>query len=114
MSDIIATDRAATIAQLNDLLRTTGHGGRVMVTQGVSALPSDQLFALMGAIQQFDAFTADNDPYGEHDFGSVQIDGETYFFKIDYYDPDLVQGSSDPADPAVTARVMTVMLAEEY
>jgi hypothetical protein len=42
------------------------------------------------------------------------VEGERLFFKIDYYDSTLTMGSSDPADPAVTCRVMTVMLASEY
>jgi hypothetical protein len=36
------------------------------------------------------------------------------FFKIDYYDRTLTAHSPDPADPAVTRRVITVMLASEY
>ncbi|MEQ8399699.1 MAG: DUF3768 domain-containing protein [Roseitalea porphyridii] len=50
----------------------------------------------------------------EHDFGALMVEGERLFFKIDYYDSTLTMGSSDPADPAVTCRVMTVMLASEY
>jgi hypothetical protein len=38
----------------------------------------------------------------------------TIFFKIDYYDRTLTHHSSDPADPTVTSRIITVMLAEEY
>jgi hypothetical protein len=66
------------------------------------------------AIAAFNSFTADNDPYREHDFGAIEISGTKLFFKIDAYDRDLQYGSPDPADPELTVRVLTVMLAEEY
>jgi hypothetical protein len=59
-------------------------------------------------IRNYDDFCHANDPYEEHDFGSFEADGHKIFFKIDYYD------SPDPSDPAVTNRVITIMLAEEY
>jgi len=40
----------------------------VMVTPGVQALPD--MLGLVQAVQEFDRFTPENDPYGEHDFGS--------------------------------------------
>ena len=58
------------------------------------------------------AFTPDNDPHGEHDFGSFEYAGKTIFWKVDCYDRDLNYGSPDPADENVTERVLTVMLAE--
>ena len=63
---------------------------------------------------KFKAFSAGNDPHGEHDFGNFEVEGENYFFKIDYYSPDLEGGSEDPADPKKTTRVLTIMRAEEY
>ena len=59
-------------------------------------------------------FTEDNDPHGEHDFGSFELAGRKFFWKIDYYDANMEFGSEDPADPAKTTRVLTIMLAEEY
>ena len=69
---------------------------------------------ILSAIAAFDAFNPDNDPYGERDFGALTVEGERIFFKIDYLDRGLTGHSPDPADATVTARVLTVMLAEEY
>ncbi|HEV7252007.1 MAG TPA: DUF3768 domain-containing protein [Mesorhizobium sp.] len=102
------------VRALNDQLRKRGIGGIVVTTPGVRALGAGVLTLITDAVARFDAFSADNDPYGEHDFGVVQVKGHTVFFKIDAYDCDLRWHSPDPADPTVTRRVMTLMLAEEY
>ena len=65
-------------------------------------------------VQSFADFNADNDPYGEHDFGSFEVAGEPFFWKIDYYDTDMACESDDPSDPEKTTRVLTIMLAAEY
>lgn len=104
-----------TIPGLNDLLRTTFLTGRVVMTEGILALPSAAREDIITKVRAFDAFTAGNDPYGEHDFGSIEVAGVgKVFWKIDYYDPTLTYGSEDPADPKATARVLAIMLAEEY
>ena len=105
------TDR---IRALNDAFRRTFVGGAVMITQGVEAMPLDQRRSLLQKIRSFDAFSEDNDPHQEHDFGSIDEAGVRCFFKIDYYDRKTEFGSPDPADPAVTTRVLTIMLADEY
>lgn len=105
---------ASRIRELNDLFRTCFIGGRVLITEGVSALGQDFTRECVEAVQRFADFTADNDPYGEHDFGCVTVQGRKVFWKIDYYDLDCHYGSECPADPAQTTRVLTVMLASEY
>ena len=100
------------IRQLNDQCRISLAGCRVMITQGVSAL--DQTAVVLKAVRDYSNFRPDNDPYGEHDFGSVEHEGQTVFWKFDYYDVDLLMHSPDASDPAVTCRVLTIMLAEEY
>ena len=84
------------------------------MTDGVAALPERELTELLDRVRRFHEFTDDNDPHGEHDFGSLELVGQNYFFKVDYYAPDMEGGSEDPADPAKTTRVLTIMRADEY
>jgi hypothetical protein len=102
------------IRALNDAFRRTFVGGAVMVTQGVEAMPLDQRRSLIQKVRSFEAFSEDNDPHGEHDFGAVDEADVRYFWKIDYYDRKMESGSPDPADPTVTTRVLTIMRADEY
>ncbi len=106
--------KRAKIRTLNDALRKTFPGGKVMMTAGVAALDEVAQRAVFGKIQAFAEFDDDNDPWGEHDFVSVEHDGQTFFAKIDYYDRKLEAHSEDAADPEKTCRVMTIMLAEEH
>ena len=100
------------IRDLNDRARTSFLGCRVMITPGVQAL--DDVVGVLMKVRIFDGFTEENDPHGEHDFGSFRHGVETLFWKIDYYDLTLTAESEDPSDPDVTVRVLTVMLASEY
>ena len=105
---------AERIRDLNDELRTTGIGGKTYLTRGMMAKGPDFLAKVSAAVRGFDAFTNDNDPWQEHDCATLDVDGETVIFKIDNYDVNMEYGSPDPADPKVTRRVLTIMLAEEY
>jgi hypothetical protein len=107
-------DRAGRIADLNDDLRRGNASGRVAVTAGVLALGRHALPTIMQLVHEFDDFGSDNDPYGEHDFGALEWRGQRIFWKIDYYDKAMTAGSPDPGDPAVTTRVLTIMLASDY
>ena len=104
--------KTQTVARLNDLFRRTLSPclGRAVLTRSVAESRScDQV---VQAVRKFDAFTLDNDPYREHDFGDVTVDGEKYFFKVDYYDQSLSRWSDPLADE--TVRVLTIMRADEY
>ena len=114
MSNVAASSKSDRIRVLNDNFRSTFVGGQVVMTAGVAALPIDEKARVILAVQSFSKFNADNDPHHEHDFGSFEIAGETYFFKVDYYAPDMEGGSEDPADPTKTTRVLTIMRADEY
>jgi hypothetical protein len=104
------------IAHLNDKARKGLLPGstKVLLTPLVTALPEPLLLHLQDTVSGFDAFTEDNDPYGERDFGAVEIEGERYFWKIDYYDRSLRFGAEDPSNVSETVRVMTLMHATEY
>ena len=105
------TDRIRT---LNDELRQHLIGGGAVITLGIAALGEEAVKRLVQTIAVFDNFCEDNDPYQEHDFGAFDFDGHRVIFKIDYYAPGMQAASPDPADPSVTERVITLMLAEEY
>ena len=102
------------IRVLNDELRQHLLGGLAVMTPGVAALGQEAVDRIVKTITVFDDFCHANDPHEEHDFGSFEDEGQTIFFKIDYYDRSLNHHSPDPADPSVTERVITIMLAEEY
>jgi hypothetical protein len=103
------------IATLNDRCRTAmGLAGRWVQTPGICAMPRADQAEIHQRVARFDAFTPDNDPHHEHDFGAFEHGGERIFWKIDYYDRTLSGGSDDPSDPILTVRVLTIMLASEY
>jgi hypothetical protein len=102
------------IRTLNDELRQHLIGGLAVITPGVAALGPEAVERIVKTIAVFDDFCHENDPYEEHDFGSFEVDGHTLIFKIDYFDHTISCASPNPADPSVTGRVITIMLAAEY
>ena len=117
------TARKSIIRSLNDQFRQTFTGGAVVITAGIAALDEVTRLRIFAAVQTFDAFDEDNDPWREHDFGAFEVDvclpgsattRERVFFKIEYYDLTQAMHAEDPADTTKTERVMTIMLASEY
>ncbi len=111
MTEIVAVSR---IRELNDQFRHSLTGGVRLMTRGIVALGAEHQLAIRNAIAAFEDFSEENDPYGEHDFGALIVKGTPILFKIDYFDRGLSSHYPDPADPSVTERVLTIMLAEEY
>ena len=126
-----AREQAAGIARLNDLARRAmGVACTAVATVGFRSLPEADQSRVRELIETYDAFDNDSDPHGERDFGCVyqlacgrwtterpklrDDERERVFWKLDYYDRDLQFGSEDAANPAVTRRVLTIMLADEY
>jgi hypothetical protein len=108
------TTKTETIRALNDELRQNLTIGTALITAGIAALGAEAVARIVRTIAVYDDFWHANDPHEEHDFGSFEVDGHRIFFKIDYFDKALTFHSPDPADPSITERVITIMLAEEY
>ena len=101
-----------------------------VATVGFRSLPVADQSQVRELIETFDAFTEDNDPHGERDFGTIYQLGdgqwtterprvrdderERVFWKLDYYDRQMRFASEDAANPAITRRVLTIMLSDEY
>jgi hypothetical protein len=106
---------------LNDAFRTSTDTigarlalGDLVITRGVAAQGCQFVSRAVEAVRTFADFTPDNDPHGEHDFGAFDLDGKRLNWKVDYFDRAMKWGSPDPADPSVTRRLVTILLAEEY
>lgn len=111
----VTTSATSRIADLNDMCRKAmGIACRVVQTPGIGALSQEDQSAIREKVEIFDAFTPDNDPYEERDFGSFTHNGNHIFWKVDYYDLTMTKGSEEAGDAKQTVRVLTIMLADEY
>ena len=122
-SEMLTTTKK--VAKLNDKLRDQIFSkpntsvnfikDKIMLSKGVSEMPTQQQMYILNRVKNFKKFNIDNDPYGEHDFGSfVDEEDNKIFWKIDYYDKTMKNGSNDPSNEELTTRVITIMKAEEY
>lgn len=118
----ITVKEISPIALINDIFRSAvpfgdvnGIPGRAVMTRGIADLGPRFVAATIEAVISFEDFTEGNDPYGEHDFEVIEVEGKRVLWKIDYYaDDTCTSGASDPADCTRTYRLMSVMLAGEY
>lgn len=106
--------QTAIIRSLNDQLRRDFSSGVAVMTPGVAALGADAAERIFRTIAHYDDFHHANDPWEEHDMGMFEAEGEKIMFKIDYFSKDMTMHSPDPANPAVTTRVITILLSSEY
>lgn len=107
--------RSSKIIQLiNDNFRKSLNDGKVLLSQGVRALPDTEIIDIMVKVSKFNEFNQDNDPHEEHDYGSFEHNDNKIIWKIDYYDKNYEYASENPADVTKTNRVLTIMLSDEY
>ena len=106
------------IAERNDEFRAAvltepQKNGRCVLTQGVHFLDPDVKMSILAKVKAFDNFSEANDPYGEHDFGAIEMMGAgKVFWKIDYYDDSDMEFGAEDKETAY--RVLTIMLADDY
>ena len=102
------------IKTINDIFRKSFIGGEVLLSAGIAAMSSEDKANIVSMVQNFNDFNEDNDPYGEHDFGSFDYKGEKILWKIDYYDLNNQYHSENPANPDITNRILTIMTVYEF
>lgn len=104
----VQNETSKLIAARNDAHRRSMTG--CTVTKGVAGL--EFVGDIFNKVRTFDDFNENNDPYGEHDFGSFEHFALKFFWKIDYYDEGLKHWCDPLSDDC--NRVLTIMLASEY
>ena len=107
-------DRKLLIQELNDRFRTRLEGGRLFFGGDLARAPRAVLQEALQNVKNYVDFSAANDPSGQHDFGDFMLDGRHVFWKIDYLAKDEERASTDPADPALTTRVLIITYAEDF
>lgn len=114
-----APTRVEQIARLNDRARLgLDKSARIVVTRNCLATlgPLEGPVAILNQARILAAmrrctFSVDSP---ERDLGVFELDGHTIWVKVDYFDKALEFGSDDPADAAVTTRVVTVLLPADW
>lgn len=112
----MSDENASKIRILNQHFRLTLEGGEVMFVGDLAGREAKDLILqhrVLAAVRVA-PIAEGNDPYGEADFGTVEVDGERFMWKIDYYDQAMEMQSPNPADPAVTKRVMSIFFSRDY
>jgi hypothetical protein len=102
--ELTAQEKAARNDRIRQILPRSHAQDRVVYTRGIGTLGPVFVAEAMMRVRTFAEFTEDNDPYGEHDFGSFTLStGGKCFWKIDDY-----------AGYDGIRCVLTIMLADEY
>ena len=108
----------AAIAQQNDAFRRMPvmhpSVGRWVMTAAICAEGETFCDEVIAAVRDFDAFTEEMDPYGEHAMGRVEVQGKAVWWKIDLYDRNYEYGSPSPAEITETRRVLTILFPSDY
>ncbi|TCP30366.1 DUF3768 domain-containing protein [Sphingomonas sp. BK235] len=117
MDNVVRPSRTKIIGALNDRCRKgLDRRARIVMTRACLATFAEAgvstLVAQIEILAALRAHTFDSGDLERHR-GEFELRGHTIYFAIDYYDLALEYGSEDPADAAVTRRVLTIMVRED-
>ena len=105
---------AERIRTLNDAFRRTFVGGTVVITAGVEALPSTNAARSSRRCAPSTPSPTTTIPTANTTSARSTRAASAASGRSTMYDRETEMGSPDPADPSVTTRVLTIMLADEY
>lgn len=111
------TTECARIAEQNDAFRKreqAGGSGKWVWTTAIDDRGHAFLAACLETVAAYDGFTEDNDPYATHEMGFMDVHSEKVWWRIDLYNRNYTEGSSDPASLTETRRVLTVLFPSDY
>ena len=111
------TRECVRIAEQNDAFRkeqTGGGQGKWVWTQAVDAEGMDFVLTCVAAVAAYDNFTEENDPFGTHEMGFMEVADKRVWWKIDLYDCAYHGGSENPTSLADTRRVLTILFPSDY
>ncbi|MEM1363436.1 MAG: DUF3768 domain-containing protein [Pseudomonadota bacterium] len=117
MTDDDRTRDCARIAEQNDAFRRRQPGGgqgEVVATRAVNDEGPEFVAACLEAVASYDDFNEENDPFGTHEMGFMEVQGKKVWWKLDLYDRAYENGSPNPTSLADTRRVLTVLFPSDY
>ena len=112
-----------TLSEQNDQFRNNKYllissktdKGKYVISEGIKALPVFIKVNICSAVASYNNFNEDNDPYGEHNYGEIELFGNSIkvIWRIDYFEDETMHsGAEDPEKKCY--RLLTIMLADEY
>jgi hypothetical protein len=104
------------IASLNDQLRSSldQRFGAIFLSHAVASTGLAVQMSVREAVKTYSAFTPENDPNGEHDFGEFEVGDERYCWKIDCRDSAPEQKPAGSPYLGGKPRTLMIMFADEY
>ena len=116
-STMTQAQMCARLAEQNDAFRKRlpeGGSGQWVFTTAIDDEGPAFLRACLEAVEAYDGFTEDNDPYGTHEMGFMEVMGKKVWWKIDLFNLTFDGGAENPTSLTETRRVLTILYPSDY